>query len=287
MKLPVHIAQKLLLLMEGQKLPASSLKHATVNMLLADGILERQLTGRSKWRYFLPDEQKLRAYLKNQFGISKLEVYIETIQKEEIRRADAVEAAADSKLKKIRSFKGFPVNCYQAVKASLNGRPITLLPSEGSFTFIYDFESFVPDEKVTLVGIENPENFRFIEQQKQLFTNIQPLFVSRYPQTKDLARWLTAIPNTYLHFGDFDFAGISLYLNEIKKHIGDRASFFVPEAIEPLIQQYGSRKLYNTQLDLLPSLEKVEEKGLISLISLIHRYKKGLEQEILLKEGLL
>ena len=48
------------------------------------------------------------------------------------------------------------------------------------------------------------------------------LFVSRYPQSTDLRSWLQNIPNRYIHFGDFDLAGIhilrsGLFLGEIKK----------------------------------------------------------------------
>jgi hypothetical protein len=128
--------------------------------------------------------------------------------------------------------------------------------------------------------MENPENFRHIDNQRQLFPGIKPLFVSRYPQSKDLVKWLSAIPNRYLHFGDFDFAGINIYLNEYKKHLGSRSQFFVPDHIEEKILRYGSRHLYDKQLRLQPGPGKTDEPGLNNLISLIHTYKKGLEQEI-------
>ncbi|MCA6071324.1 MAG: hypothetical protein LE168_02900 [Endomicrobium sp.] len=66
---------------------------------------------------------------------------------------------------------------------------------------------------------------------------MRPLFVSRYPQnqSKDLIKWLQSIPNNYLHFGDFDFAGIGIYLNEYKKYLTDKAMFLIPENIEKFI----------------------------------------------------
>src|SRR5690606_25840989 len=132
--------------------------------------------------------------------------------------------------------------------------------------------------------IENPENFRYIEKQKRLFSHMKPFFVSRYPQNQssDLMKWLQSIPNPYLHFGDFDFAGIGIYLNEYKKHLKGKASFFVPDEIEPLVIKYGNRKAYNVQKQTFNPNSITEEK-LIKLIITIHKHRKGLEQEVLIE----
>ncbi|GHT75088.1 hypothetical protein AGMMS50262_09440 [Bacteroidia bacterium] len=110
--------------------------------------------------------------------------------------------------------------------------------------------------------------------------------VSRYPQnqSKDLLKWLQIIPNKYLHFGDFDFAGIGIYLNEYKKHLGNKASFFIPENIEQILEIYGNKELYNNQ-KINFNEENLTEENLKQLIPLIHKYKKGLEQEIFIKES--
>ena len=155
--------------------------------------------------------------MQNHFGIESLENYVEDLNREDLSRADAIEISSNSKVKSIRTFKGFLVNCFQPVESNLN-ETVDYSPQEGTFTFIYDFENFTPSDNITIVGIENPENFRHIQKQKKLFENIQPLFVSRYPQSKDLVKWLQTIPNNYLHFGDFDFAGLNIYINEFKKH---------------------------------------------------------------------
>src|SRR5690606_14173094 len=218
------------------------------------------------------------------YGISNLQNYINTLQDIEITRADLIEVSSDSKQKSVRTFKGFLGNCFSPILATINKKSIVLNPTEGAFQFIYDFENFIIPDDITIVGIENPENFRYIEKQKTLFENIKPLFVSRYPQnqSKDLLKWLQAIPNNYLHFGDFDFAGIGIYLNEYKKHLGDKAQFFIPENIEFLLNNYGNRALYNKQ-KLNFEQQVIEEKKLTNLIALLHQYKKGLEQEILIK----
>ncbi|MDI9311542.1 MAG: DUF2220 family protein [Limnohabitans sp.] len=182
----------------------------------------------------------------------------------------------------IRTFKGFLVNCYQPINATINNIPTLINPTEGTFTFIYDFETFIIPNNITIIGIENPENFRYINKQERLFKNVTPLFVSRYPQNKDLIKWIKNIPNNYLHFGDFDFEGINIFLNEYKKHIGDKAKFFIPDEIEKMIKEKGNSDNYNTQVYKEPHISKVNDESLIALIKTIHKHKKGLEQEYLI-----
>ena len=73
---------------------------------------------------------------------------------------------------------------------------------------------------------------------------------------------MQTIPNPYLHFGDLDFAGIGIYLNEFKKHLGNR-------------ELYDNQKSNFDERDI--------ENSLKVLIESIHEYKKGLEQEVLIK----
>ncbi len=282
MILPVGIAIKLQHLLQGTPLPASALQHAVVTKMLEDGIIQKQQTGKTKALFFITDAAALHAYLKNHFGINDLQVYANTYNSQGITRADAVAISSNSKLRTIRTFRGFLVNAYAPVHAALHGKPFTIHPADGSFTFISDYEVFEVPPAVTIIGVENPENFRRIQQQQYLFSSIQPLFVSRYPQSNDLLQWLKSIANPYLHFGDFDFAGISIYLNEYKRHLGERASFFMPGNIENLLQQYGNRDLYNRQLPQWQN--KVDEPELVALVALLHKYKMGLEQEVLIKK---
>jgi len=281
--LPLNIAEKLMLLVDGEKIPASKLKHPIILDLLSEGIIHKP--GKIKSTIQIVDKQQLKLYLKNRFSIRDLNKYIEVVKKEDLIRAELVIVAADSKLRAIRSFKGFLVNSYSPISATINNEPITIFPKSGTFNFIYDFEAFIPEQEVTIVGIENPENFRHIDKQKHLFSNIKPLFVSRYPQTqsKDLSKWLQSIPNNYLHFGDFDLAGIAIYLNEFKRHLKNKAAFFTPDNIDDLIKHYGNKKRYDKQ-KICFDQKNIKEEPLLMLIESIHRYKTGLDQEILINE---
>ena len=279
MKLPVHIAQKLQQLIDGETLSSSAIKHSIIEELVAERIIER--TGRIQKKVHLVNASALIQYLQNKYGINDLEKYIEVALKENVQRSELVEISSNSKLKNTRTFKGFLINSYIPIKATLNGKESMLNFTEGMFQFIYDFESFIPENDITIVGVENAENFRWIENQKHLFEDIKPLFVSRYPQnqSKDLIKWLQSIPNKYLHFGDFDFAGIGIYLNEYKKHLEEKASFFIPEKIENLIDKHGNKSRYDQQ-KINFNIENIEEERIVSLVKLLHQYKKGLDQEI-------
>lgn len=280
-KISLGLAKKLLKLSSGKSMPQSQLKHSAILKMMEDGVIQTKITGRSKKQLFISTPQTLNNYLQNRFGINNLTTYIETLEKGNLTRSDAVNIASNSKLTSIRTFKGFPLNCYQPIKATLNNKPIVLEPNEGLFTFIYDFTQFIPHPKVTIIGIENPENFRYVEKQIYLFNAYTPLFVSRYPQSKDLINWLLSIPNNYLHFGDFDFEGINIYQNEFKKHLKKRATFFIPNNIESLLKSNGNRDLYNRQLNC--QIENITEQGICNLLSLLHQHKKCLEQEIFIK----
>ena len=138
----------------------------------------------------------------------------------------------------------------------------------------------IPDN-VIVVGIENMENFRMIRRQRQLFESeigSSPLlFVSRYPQSSDLRRWLQCIPNKYVHFGDFDLAGINIFLTEFHKHLGNRSSFLIPSDIEQRLSN-GSHVRYNEQYPKFQHLCS-DIPSLQSLIVLINKYHRGYDQE--------
>ena len=283
-KVPLALAEKLLLLLEGESIPASKLKYTIVDELLAEGILYKP--GKLKSTIQLVDQQQLQLYLQNYYAISDLNLYVETLKKEEYSRADLVTISADSKLRNVRTFKGFLVNCNRPISTKLNDELFIIHPQEGSFQFIYDFEKFVPDADVTIVGIENPENFRHITKQQYLFKDIQPLFVSRYPQnqSQDMIKWLQSIPNNYLHFGDFDLAGIGIYINEYKQKLDYKSSLFIPDNIDYLLSTYGNKSRYDEQKANF-EISLIEEQELLQLIKLIHQHKKGLDQELLINIG--
>jgi len=286
MSLPFKIATALKLqrLINGESIPFSQLKDEPVESLINEGLIHKKLQGRTKSVLYVTDVPALNAYILNRFGIQNLSSYIEGLRSEDLTRSESVALGSNSKLKNIRTFKGFLVNCYQPIPATLNGQPVVVAPSAGTFVFISDFETFIPAPDVTIIGVENSENFRFIEKQQKYFSSLKPLFVSRYPQGNDMVKWLSAIANQYLHFGDFDFEGVNIYLNEYKKHLNNRASFFIPTHIEQLIQSFGNSELYDSQFQRRPHISEIAEENIHGLFNLFHSHKKVLEQEILISK---
>lgn len=282
MIVPIHIAEKLLKILNGESIAYSQAKHSLIEDLIKEGIIARK--GRIQKTISTTNATALNNYLQNKYGISNLIKYIEVASLENKTRSELTKISADSKLKKVRTFKGFLVNSYLPIEAELNNNPIIVQPQEGTFQFIYDFENFKIPSNITIVGIENPENFRFIHKQQYLFEGIKPLFVSRYPQSqsKDLIKWLQHIPNDYLHFGDFDLAGIGIYLNEFKKYLNEKATFYVPSNIDILLSNFGNRTRYNEQKKNFDE-NTIHEKRLIDLITIIHKHRKGLDQELLIE----
>jgi hypothetical protein len=279
------ISEKLLQLIDGNQIPASLIKHTLIDELISEGIILEQYSGRTKRLLYITDNTAMSNWLYNRFQINDLAAYIDTLKNTGSTRADLVLAANDSKAKAKRTFKGFLVNCYVPIEAMLNGEPIVINPTPGTFQFIYDFETFIPAPDVVIVGVENAENFRWVEKQQYLFPNIKPLFISRYPQeqSKDAIRWLQSLPNNYLHFGDFDFAGINIYLQEYNRYLHTRAAFFIPSNIELLIEKYGNKDLYDQQKlnDIV-----ISEEPLWELVVLLNKHKKGLEQEVLVRTAI-
>ena len=278
MKLTPKIALILFRLIEGETIPASTAKSRVVDELIAENILLQK--GKHRKTITLINEKALSIFLSNQLQVHNLQEYISALENKESSRADFVKVATDSKTSKERAFKGFLINSYDTIHATLNSKEFVIHPQEGRFDFIYDFENFRLPDDITIVGVENARNFRHIQEQRYLFKEINPLFISRYPQSqhKDLISWLKAIPNKYFHFGDFDLAGIGIYLNEYKIHLQEQAEFFVPPDIQQLMHTFGNRQRYNNQIENFDS-QKISEVPLIDLLKIIHEERKGLDQE--------
>ncbi len=204
-------------------------------------------------------------------------------------RAQQVQLLGDSKAVAVRSCPGFPVNVIGPLSVRLGDRKILMCPCPGSFLYINDFLNFRIPSNAIVVGVENMENFRLPERQQEVWEQIQDQFggdgvaplllVSRYPQSRDLVTWLQEIPNFYVHFGDFDLAGINIYLTEFYRYLGpDRSAFFVPADIEQRLSASGSRERYQAQFERFGKME-VPDARLLPLVSLIHRHQKGYDQE--------
>ena len=280
-KLTISQAEKIQRIFNGEQLPKSSFKGEIAEELISENIVV--ISGRGKQVLTLNNSVALTNYLFRKFGINDLSQYISTLQQSQnLLRADLVKASSNSKTEHVRTFTGFLVNTIQPIAAKINGRDFTIDPIGGTFVFISDYEHFTIEEDVIIVGIENAENFRHLSRQKHLFPFEKSLFVCRYPQnqSKDFINWLLKIRNQYYHFGDYDFAGLNIFVNEYQKHLPDRAHLFVPKNLEHYFELYGNRELfYNQKINFKIDIQSDAVK---QVCNLINKYQKGLEQEALI-----
>jgi hypothetical protein len=281
MMIPVSIAKKLLLLLQGEAVPASALRHPLITEMVDEDVLVRQVAGRTSARYLLPIPQRLHNFLATRCNVQDIHAYVHALTTSAHTKAQLAISTGSSKARRRRSFSGFLVNSYLPIPATLAGLPITIAPTQGTYTFIAQHQSFIPAPHVLIVGVENAECFHAIRQLQPWLGAQQALFVSRYPtnQSQDLIAWLSSIPNPYLHFGDFDHAGVGIFLAEFHRHLKQRATFFVPPGIDALIARHGSTSLYDAQRQLSTSHLPAY---LQQLLAIFNKYKKGLEQEVLL-----
>ena len=183
MKLNLKIAKVLVQLINGESIPNSLAKGRLIDDLVGENIIYRK--GKHKKSLELVNKSSLHTYLANQLQINDLNDYIALKENPNSTRAESTKITTDSKISNERAFKGFLVNSYNSITAELNNNAIIINPQKGSFIFIYDYESFKIPKEITVVGVENTKSFSQIHKQKYLFKNIDPLFISRYPQNQN------------------------------------------------------------------------------------------------------
>ena len=278
MKISKTLISTLQQLMDGGLVAASTLRKDIAETLLAEGLLTVQTHG-SRRAFRAIDAIALKNFLQTRY--EELRTLGDNYLDSYTTRFEQAAETGNSKLVMVRSCPGFPVNSYEPITCSLSGNEIVVNPPEGGFVFIDNWQQFTIPNDVVVVGIENMENFRMIRHQRKLFESVLSdtplLFVSRYPQSKDLRKWLQGITNRYVHFGDFDLAGINIFLTEFQQFLGARSSFFIPSDIEKRLQ-IGSQDRYNNQLSRFRDL-KCDENRIQAIIDLINKYHKCYDQE--------
>lgn len=289
-KLGLNDARGILRMICGEPVAASRMSADMLRLLSDEGLIISSSSG-SRCRYGIKPSLKkaCRDFIAQYYGLTcSLEEWIDIQERQrsknrQLSRAEQVHLAGNSKLSRTRVFQGFLINSYEPIEAELNGNAIVVAPPEGSCMYISDIDTFNFPGDVTVVGIENGENFFAIRRQREFFEhNIglsRLLFVSRYPQNgaKALQQWLTRIPNKYVHFGDYDLAGINIFLTEFKPWLGDRASYLIPCDVANRIAT-GNSRLYDHQYARFKNMTS-DDAQLSELIALIHHHRRVYEQE--------
>lgn len=288
MKLSLRLIDNLHRLLLGESIPYSTLPKPLVDSLVREGLLYVAHHG-TRRALSAPNLQALAGALPQyNEALSDLEAAAGLLTEDNSRTAQAA-LSGNSKTNGSRSTPGFLVNSYSPIACELCGNPFVIGPTEGSAVYVADWQSFVPPASTLIIGIENTENFLRIREQKKLFDEClledesEFLFVSRYAFSSDLTNWLEGIPNRYIHFGDFDLAGISIFLYQFKPHVEERGSYLIPPDIERRIKR-GSRLRYDNQYVKYKDLSS-NDADINRLISLIHKYRRTYDQEGYIKSS--
>ena len=264
-------------LLDGEEIGFSSLSGPVFRELINREYIVLDKTGRKKMVASVKDPVYLKKILRQEWQINDIEEYLEFLSKEEKDRTDVQNMLGGTKEEKTSTFQGFLVNSLENVSYTLNGQKGTLPLINGSYLFVSDYETFNIDDDIIIMYVENFTSFRQIERYIYLFEPGRYLFVSRLLSSNAFKEWLKGIPNRYIHFGDFDLAGIDIYLH-FYDEIGNRASFLVPDDIEERISGLGNSTLYYSQEDKCKNME-VTDKRVRPLVDMIKKYRMGYEQE--------
>lgn len=288
MKISLKFAEQLKQLSIGETFSINAFSgknQKIIKQLITDGVLFDNKIIRRKKVIYCPDAEKLEKHIIANFEINtNLDEYIAVLQNENSTKSDMVNVSGSAKLKKTTSLDGFLIKTYQDIKGKIDNKEFNLKTIHGTSIHISDWENFTIENSATIVVVENSDNFKFIHQQKDLFESIKPIFVLRFANSKAISEWINTIENNYLHYGDFDLKGIHIYLTEFKEKIQEkrRCSFFIPDNIENILNKKGSSNRYYDQIENLKNFDFTAHKEIMTLVDIIEKHKKGLDQEFLI-----
>jgi len=228
------------------------------NELLDEGLIRIQIISANKKKIVITEDFKKVYYNLDEIDNSN-------------NRAELIKSKTDTKAKKISPQDGLYLN--GKCKLLDFELPIT----NNSVVFLKDIPDIASD--ILVVCVENFENIVYARQQFQYFRDNNILFVYR---NSAVLRFIKDLKNDIIYFGDIDLAGINIYLNEIKPK-NKNIVLFIPENIKNIILEYGSKKLYEKQINKYKNLTSDDEK-IQKLINMINQEQKALEQEYFINE---
>lgn len=183
---------------------------------------------------------------------------------------------SNTKAKTSASLKGLYVSSLKNIDINIDDNIVTIYPQNGMGYFLFHTQKINIFEDTIIVGVENYQVIWFAKNYKQFFEDKNYLFVviNSY-----MLKWIENIENEYIHFGDYDLAGINIYLNKVIPRLKKvkKYSMFIPDNIEKLIFKSKNFELYEKQKrykNLNTSDLKIKK-----LIEIIKKYKRCLEQE--------
>lgn len=288
MNIPKSFTEKLIAIANNETVSIGLFKSkqskGLLEVFLSENILQKSKK-RNSFIVYSNNIIQLKNFLRERYGIINLEKYQQLLNNPNSTKSESAQISSNSKTKETKVYSGFFLRTYANIEGKLNGEKLTLKTLKGSSLFISDFKSLVIPDNTTIIGIENPETFYLIENYKHHFKGYRPLFLLRF-NNKAFIEWLQLIPNNYLHFGDFDLSGIAIYILEYRNKINSkRCNYFIPNNIESLINKSKNYSDYVKQLNdpKVKGLNFENYSEVKDLANIIKKYRKTIEQEVLMK----
>ena len=154
----------------------------------------------------------LHNYGYNISSIYDIDRYIEEIFDAKTSRATSQKWHDDTKAVNSPSQKGLYISSLKEIDIKLDGKTITILPNDGLGYFLFHTKKVEVFKETIIVGVENYQVIWFNQKFQKFFENKKMLFVVINPF---MLEWIESLENEYVHFGDYDLAGINIYLSKI------------------------------------------------------------------------
>jgi len=253
----VKYLKTLQLLQSKKEVNFSSVPIKLCQKLLDEGLIQVKVISANKKKIIITNE--FNKVYKNLNEIEKATT-----------RANLIRLDQHTKIKKISPQAGLYVN------GNCKFGDVTLPICQNSVLFLKDIPTIPKD--ILVICVENFENIVYAEKQFKYFALTNILFVYR---NRSMLKFIENLENEIIYFGDFDLAGIFIYQTEILPK-NKNISFFIPSNIEECIIKFGSKKLYEKQLNKY----KVSSSNsdISKLINIINNEQKSLEQEYFIGE---
>jgi len=240
-------------------------------------------------RVLIGDPHLVRSILKVHYEVTDLDLAIALIKNPTNKGAIALAAGHTKALGEktgirhisLRACSPSPTHLhYEHGRIEVPNLPGVLLqlPQDIAVT-----ERFEAHRKITVVICENQEDYQTLRPSILKHLTKEPdaptLLFWRNDGVESIIRLLKQLGISKLyHYGDFDLSGVQIFETTTLKHAPHAKMLFCEELLEEMISNYGSRKLYNKQLDRTRGFHPITKEGQ-KIAKIIRKHRKVIEQE--------
>jgi hypothetical protein len=251
-----------------------------IKKLSLNGSIELERKTAQRYNITLLKEENIFTFFRSMgyhiLTIDDIDKYIEEVIESNPSRDTIQQWTESTKYISSPSLKGLHFSPLDNLDIKINNELVSLVSVNGLGYFFFYTEDIKITKETIVVGVENYQVIWFAKKYKEFFPSDSILFVVR---NQFMREWIETLENEYIHFGDYDLAGINIYINDIAPRLKKckKYSMFIPPDIDFLIEEYGDRGLFEKQ-KRYQSID-VKDRDVFALKEIILKHKKGLEQE--------